>query len=104
MIKSIIAVNGQTIYDVCQQVGYPLESIYKLISDSGLSNINEQNLGGKTIIFDTDFVKDFNLNPEVYISTGNIVDPFNSDATGNYLLRQDGTLMLRQDGTYFIRQ
>lgn len=102
MIKSIIALNGQTVFDLCLQIGYPIESIYKLIQDSNIDNINETNLIGKEIYYDTDLVTNFGFN-EV-ISTGDYINPLDLSITENYILRQDGEPLMRQDGNNFLRQ
>lgn len=102
MIKSITALNGQTVFDLCLQVGYPIESIYKLIEDNDIDGINDTNLIGKTIYYDTDFVTNFGFT-EV-ISTGEYINPLDSSVTGNFILRQNGEPLMRQDGNYFLRQ
>ena len=102
MIKSIKALNGQTVFDLCLQIGYPIENIYKLIQDNDIDNINETDLIGKTIYYDTDFVTNFGFT-EV-ISTGEYINPLDSTVTGNFILRQDGTPLMRQDGNNFLRQ
>ena len=52
-IKTIKALYGQSIYDLCLQAYGTLDFIFKFIQENQISNINDTNLSGNTFIFDS---------------------------------------------------
>lgn len=55
---SIVATNGQSIYDLCLMTYGDLKYLTKLIQDNNIVSLNEGNLSGKTIIFNPNLIND----------------------------------------------
>lgn len=84
MQREYKAYHGQSIYDVCLQTYGDLKYLFtKLIPDNGFISLNMTDLGGRSFIFDTDFIKDNsvynrNTNENIIYVTG-----FKVDQTGD---------------------
>lgn len=55
---SIIATNGQSIYDLCLMTYGDLKYVYKLMTDNNIVSLNDTNLSGKKIIFNPTLKRD----------------------------------------------
>lgn len=107
MIRTFEAKDGQSIFDLCIQSGYPIENIYDLIQLNQFANINQQSFAGVEVNFNTDLVKDFSFvnnlfSNNISLSTGDPQEVY-ADSSSNFILRQDGGRLLRQDGGKFLR-
>lgn len=57
-IKTMLAFDGQSIYDLCQMAGYGLEQIYQFLQDNQIDSVNEGTFQGKVFSFDTTLIAD----------------------------------------------
>ena len=76
----LVAQQGQDIFDICLQIGYPIESIYDLIQSNGIDSLNTGNHAQRIITFDEVKIKDVPLftalkNAGITIATAKEVKP-----------------------------
>jgi hypothetical protein len=57
-IKTIIATNGQSIFDLCLMTYGDLKYVFKLMQDNDIVSINGDNLSGKIINFNPTLIED----------------------------------------------
>lgn len=62
MIKILNTVKGQSLYDVALHAYSGFDNMVKLLTDNDINSINDQSVGTREIIFDTD------LNPDLSVS------------------------------------
>lgn len=73
MIKSVQAVDGQSIYDVCLQVYGSLDKLIKLCTDNNITNIDIIP-NGKVFYYDTDLITNTNATGKQYATNAIITD------------------------------
>lgn len=60
-MATLIAKQGQSIYDVCLQAYASLNQLYKLIQDNGIPNINTGELQGTVFTYDPSLIANNSL-------------------------------------------
>lgn len=93
---TILATEGQNIFDLCLMAGQPLENILQFIQDNGIVGVNTNNLSGREFIFNKEKIQDnvfhnFLKNNKIKINTGNF-----AKGTKRYLITQDGKRITTQ--------
>lgn len=68
MQQSYSAIEGQTLLDVCLQVGYPLDLLVKLMQDSGVDNVNTKPQSQDKFIYDDTLVFDQGITNKFLLS------------------------------------
>lgn len=95
--------NGQSIFDVVLQIGYPLEKTYELLRANNISAINATLLSGQIINFDQVNVQNFGFQRTLagssfVIATNELEDVYEPSA-GVYdaLLMENGGYLLQEN-------
>ncbi|MES2382597.1 MAG: hypothetical protein V4538_16230 [Bacteroidota bacterium] len=103
LTSSIVATEGQSIYDLCLMTYGDFKYLYKLMQDNNIIGPNDINLSGKKINFNPILISDigfFNLiQQKKKINTLNIVSSVISE-TG--LQTDDGINLQTDDGLFII--
>lgn len=76
MSATYIPVTGQSLYDVCLLTYGSIDYIVKLATDNGITDLNDINLSGKTMIYDDTLVVNQALQQQLNnnYGTANTVD------------------------------
>lgn len=95
---------GQSIHDICLMTYGTLKHLYKLISDNGVSNINEGSFQGRKFIFDSSLSVDIPLldhnevDEIIYVtSSGFPIVSVEFQEDGSFSMQEDGTISARED-------
>ena len=76
-IKTYVAKQGQSIFDICLQTYGDLNLIYKLIQDNGIESILTAGFSGMSFNYDASLISDNS------IVTQNISSPYITDTNAN---------------------
>jgi hypothetical protein len=101
-IKYIIAISGQSIFDLVISTYGDLNLTYKFIQDNNISNIDASDLTGKTFKFDVNNIanKGFFVSLKNKIATKPTVASGSGNA-GSFLLTESGDFLTTESGDKF---
>jgi hypothetical protein len=67
-MQSYIAVEGQSIYDVCLNTYGSLDFVLKMVQDSSVSDVNQSPYSGQVFLFDPELVVDQGINRQLTVT------------------------------------
>ena len=98
-IKTMLAQDGQSIYDLCQNAGYSLDQLYQFIQYNSIDSVNKGAFQGKILSFDTTQIFD-SLFYKHLINNSLVINTSGDDAVSYRVLSTETKLIIVTETGY----